>query len=467
MKHVLSALLGAATLLGSAPSIAQTTLTIATVNNGDMIRMQALTNEFTAKNPDITVKWVTLEENVLRQRVTTDIATKGGQFDVLTIGTYEVPIWAKKNWLIPLDNLGSDYDTADLLPKIRDAVSVSGKLYAAPFYGESSMVMYRTDLFQKAGLTMPEKPTWDFVIDAAKKLTDKSDGVYGICLRGKAGWGENMAFLTAMSNSFGARWFDEKWQPQFDKPEWKKTLSTYVDLMKAAGPPGASSNGFNENLALFNSGKCAMWIDATVAASFVTNPEGFRTLPTRSVSRLRRMRDLERTPTGCGHGILPIPAGSKKVAAAEKFIAWATSKDYTKLVASKEGWANVPPGTRISLYQNPEYLKVAPFAKLTLASIDAADPNKPTVQPVPYVGVQYAAIPEFQGIGTTVGQQFSAALSGSSTVDAALAAAQSATEREMKRAGYIKIAAILRRAANWLPSNPITAGRQPSSSFPR
>ena len=174
MKHVLSALLGAATLLGAAPSIAQTTLTIATVNNGDMIRMQGLTSEFTAKNPDITVKWVTLEENVLRQRVTTDIATKGGQFDVLTIGTYEVPIWAKKNWLVPLDNLGSDYDTADLLPKIRDAVSVSGKLYAAPFYGESSMVMYRTDLFQKAGLTMPEKPTWDFVIDAAKKLTDKS-----------------------------------------------------------------------------------------------------------------------------------------------------------------------------------------------------------------------------------------------------------------------------------------------------
>jgi sorbitol/mannitol transport system substrate-binding protein len=140
VKHVLSALLGAATLLGAAPSIAQTTLTIATVNNGDMIRMQALTNEFTAKNPDISVKWVTLEENVLRQRVTTDIATKGGQFDVLTIGTYEVPIWAKKNWLIPLDNLGSDYDTEDLLPKIRDAVSVSGKLYAAPFYGESSMV---------------------------------------------------------------------------------------------------------------------------------------------------------------------------------------------------------------------------------------------------------------------------------------------------------------------------------------
>ena len=308
---------------------------------------------------------------------------------------------------------------------------------AAPFYGESSMMMYRTDLFQKAGLTMPEQPTWDFVIDAAKKLTDKSTSVYGICLRGKAGWGENMALLTAMSNSYGARWFDEKWQPQFDKPEWKKTLTTYVDLMKAAGPPGASSNGFNENLALFNSGKCAMWVDATVAASFVTNPRDSQVADKVGFA-LAPNAGLGKNANWLWAWNLAIPAGSKKVAAAEKFIAWATSKDYTRLVASKEGWANVPPGTRTSLYQNAEYLKVAPFAKLTLASIDAADPNKPTVQPVPYVGVQYAAIPEFQGIGTTVGQQFSAALSGSSTVDAALAAAQSATEREMKRAGYIK-----------------------------
>ena len=232
MKNVLCAAAGAAALFVSAPSIAQTALTIATVNNGDMIRMQGLSNEFTKANPDISVKWVTLEENVLRQRVTTDIATKGGQFDVLTIGTYEVPIWAKKNWLVPLDKLGADYDTGDLLPKIKDAVSVDGKLYAAPFYGESSMVMYRTDLFEKAGLKMPESPTWDFVIDAAKKLTDKSAGVFGICLRGKAGWGENMAFLTATANSFGARWFDENWKPQFDQPEWKNTLDYYVDLMK-------------------------------------------------------------------------------------------------------------------------------------------------------------------------------------------------------------------------------------------
>jgi len=436
MRHIMSALLGAASLLVSGQTLAQT-LTIATVNNGDMIRMQGLTEEFTKNNPNITIKWVTLEENVLRQRVTTDIATKGGQFDILTIGTYEVPIWAKQGWLVPLNNLGPDYDSNDLLPPIRAALSVDNKLHAAPFYGESSMTMYRKDLFEKAGLTMPESPSWDFIIDAAKKITDKSNDVYGICLRGKAGWGENVAFLTAMSNSFGARWFDEKWQPQFNTPEWKETLTTYVNLMKEAGPPGASSNGFNENLALFNSGKCGIWIDATVAASFVTNPKESKVADQVGFA-LAPNKGLGKSANWLWAWSLAIPASSKKVDAAEKFIAWATSKDYLQLVASKEGWANVPPGTRTSLYNNPEYLQAAPFAKLTLESINSADPNNPTVKPVPYTGVQYVAIPEFQGIGTVVGQQFSAALSGASTVDAALQNAQTATEREMRRSGYLK-----------------------------
>jgi sorbitol/mannitol transport system substrate-binding protein len=416
--------------------MAQTKLTIATVNNGDMIRMQGLTSDFTAKNPGITLEWVTLEENVLRQRVTTDIATKGGQFDVLTIGTYEVPIWAKKGWLVSLDGLGAAYDVNDLLPAIRGGLSHEGKLYAAPFYGESSMVMYRKDLMDKAGLKMPDAPTWTFIADAARKMTDKAAGVFGVCLRGKAGWGENMAFLTATANSFGARWFDEKWAPQFNQPEWKSTLNFYVSLMKDAGPPGASSNGFNENLSLFNTGKCGMWIDATVAASFVTNPKdsqvhdkvGFALAPDNG---------LGKRGNWLWAWSLAVPAGSQKTEAAQKFISWATSKSYLELVASKEGWANVPPGTRTSLYANPEYAKV-PFAKMTLDSINSADPTKPTVKPVPYVGVQFVAIPEFQGLATTVGQEFSKALAGTITVDAALAAAQDVSVREMTKGGYIK-----------------------------
>jgi sorbitol/mannitol transport system substrate-binding protein len=430
------ALLGATALCALiSTASAETTITVATVNNGDMIRMQGLMDDFNAKHPDIKVEWVTLEENVLRQNVTTDIATKGGQYDVLTIGTYEVPIWGKQGWLVSLNDLPADYDIDDLLPAIRGGLTVDGNLYASPFYGESSMVMYRTDLMAAAGLTMPDAPTWADIEKAAAAMTDKSKEQYGICLRGKAGWGENMAFLTAMSNSFGARWFDENWVPQFDQPEWKATLDTYLNLMNNYGPPGASNNGFNENLTLFQQGKCGMWIDATVAASFVTGKDS--TVADKVGFALAPDNGLGKRGNWLWAWSLAIPAGSQKVEAAKTFINWATNKDYLALVASKEGWANVPPGTRTSLYANPEYAKI-PFAKYTIDSINAADPNNPTVKPVPYVGVQFVAIPEFQGLGTTVGQEFSAALAGQKSADEARAAAQEAVMAEMKNAGYIK-----------------------------
>jgi sorbitol/mannitol transport system substrate-binding protein len=436
MTTTFRALFGATALLGlTAGAQAETTITVATVNNGDMIRMQGLMDDFYAKHPDIKVEWVTLEENVLRQKVTTDIATKGGQFDVLTIGTYEVPIWGKQGWLVSLNDLPAEYDADDLLPAIRGGLTIDGNLYAAPFYGESSMVMYRTDLMEKAGLTMPEAPTWAFIKEAAAAMTDKSAEVYGICLRGKAGWGENMAFLTAMSNSFGAKWFDVDWKPQFDQQPWKDTLNFYLDLMNNYGPPGASNNGFNENLALFQQGKCGMWIDATVAASFVTGKDS--TVADKVGFALAPDNGLGKRGNWLWAWNLAIPAGSQKVDAAKAFIDWATNKDYLALVASKEGWANVPPGTRTSLYANPEYAKI-PFAKMTIDSINAADPNHPAVDEVPYVGVQFVAIPEFQGIGTMVGQIFSAALAGQTTADAALAQAQQVTTDEMTRAGYIK-----------------------------
>ncbi len=412
------------------------TLTIATVNNGDMIRMQKLSDEFTSQNPGIELKWVVLEENVLRQRVTTDIATRGGQYDVMTIGTYEVPIWAKQNWLVPLE-FDSSYDVDDLLPAIRSGLTVDGKLYAAPFYGESSMIMYRKDLFAKAGIEMPDAPSWDFVADAARKLTDRDNELFGVCLRGKAGWGENTAFITTLANSFGARWFDPDWQPQFDSKEWKQALTFYLDLLKEAGPPGSSSNGFNENLALFQSGKCGMWIDATVAASFVTNPKDSK-VHDKVGFALAPDAGLGKRANWLWAWSLAVPAGTKQADAAQKFIAWATSKDYLELVASKEGWANVPPGTRTSLYQNDKYQKAAPFAEMTLQSIKLADPQNPTVKPVPYVGVQFVAIPEFQGIGTAVGQQFAAALAGSLSAEQALQNAQALTLRTMKKARYIK-----------------------------
>jgi sorbitol/mannitol transport system substrate-binding protein len=418
------------------PSQAADTLTIATVNNSDMIRMQRLSKVFQAQHPDIQLNWVVLEENVLRQRLTTDIATQGGQFDVLTIGTYETPLWGAKQWLEPLTDLPADYDVEDIFPSVRQGLSVNGTLYALPFYGESTVTYYRTDLFKQAGLSMPAQPTWTQLGEFAAKLTVRDKDQYGLCLRGKAGWGENVALLSTMANAFGARWFDEQWQPELTSPEWTAAANFYVNSLKQYGPPGVSSNGFNETLALFNSGKCAIWVDASVAGSFTTDTGqskvadrvGFAAAPTEVT---------DKGSSWLYAWSLAIPATSKHKDAAKAFIRWATSKDYIQLVADQEGITNVPPGTRQSTYSEA-YLKAAPFAQVTLQMMKHADPAHPSAKPVPYVGIQYVTIPEFQAIGTSVGKLFSAALTGGMTVDQALQQAQTTTEREMKRAGYPK-----------------------------
>ena len=248
-----------------------TTVTIAVPNNNDLIEMKKLSPVFEKANPDIQLKWIVLEENVLRQRLTTDITTNGGQFDVSAIGTYEAPLWGKRGWLVPITGLPASYDLDDVLKSVRDGLSYNGTLYALPFNAESSMTFYRKDLFAAKGLTMPDHPTYSQISELADKLNDRANGVYGICLRGKAGWGENMAFVSTLVNTYGGRYFDEKWNAQVDSPEWKSAINFYVDLLKKDGPPGASSNGFNENLSLMTGGKCAIWVDATSAAGILYN----------------------------------------------------------------------------------------------------------------------------------------------------------------------------------------------------
>ncbi|MEY3446810.1 MAG: hypothetical protein RIR45_1565 [Pseudomonadota bacterium] len=423
-------------LLAGAAYAADTELVVATVNNGHMIEMQKHTKVFEAANPGIKLKWVTLEEGVLRQRVTTDIATKGGQFDVMTIGMYETPIWGKKGWLTELKT-NAAYDVDDLLPAMRNGLSVDGKLFAAPFYGESSMLMYRKDLADKAGIKVSDKPTWTEVKNLAAKIHDPKNGVYGICLRGKPGWGDNMAFLSTLVNTNGGQWFDMNWKPQLESKPWKDSITFYVDLLKNYGPPGSSANSFNEILALYNEGKCGMWIDATIAASFITDPKQSKVADKVAFAQA----PTAVTPKGANWlwaWALAIPAGSQKVDAATKFVTWATSKEYINLIGKEVGWGNIPTGTRKSTYTNAEFLKVAKFAAAEKAAIDSANPADSTLPKSPYVGVQFAAIPEFQAIGTTVGQQMSAALAGKSTIDAALKASQVAADREMKKAGYYK-----------------------------
>jgi sorbitol/mannitol transport system substrate-binding protein len=416
----------------------ETRLTIATVNNAEMIILKKLSGEFEAGNPGIKLDWVVLEENVLRERTTTDVAARGGQFDILTLGMYEAPIWGRRGWLARVDEgLPDDYDLNDVIRPVREGLSYRGTLFALPFVGESSFTYYRKDLFEEAGIEMPDRPRYGEIARFARILHDPGHGVFGITLRGKAGWGENMGYISTLVNTHGGRWFDPSWNPELDSPEWKEAITFYVDLLHSCGPPGSSSNGHNECRALFANGQAAMWIDTTSAAGYLSDPSQSQVAGKVAFAEA----PTARVPNGnkwLWAWALAIPSSSRHQPEARRFIAWATSKDYIRRVGEVYGWRLVPPGTRNSTYDQAEYREVAAFGPAVLQAILSVDTKHPTAKPVPYQGIQYVGIPEFPVIGTQVGQQMASAVAGSTSVEDALRSAQSAVRRTMRRAGYPK-----------------------------
>ncbi|HEY6577323.1 MAG TPA: sugar ABC transporter substrate-binding protein [Mycobacterium sp.] len=409
-------------------------VTIALVSNSQMTDAQKLSSEFEKANPGTKLKFISLSENQARAKITMSTAMGGSQFDVVMISNFETPQWARDGWLLNLSDYAKNtpgYDENDFIPSLRDSLSYEGNMYSVPFYGESSVLMYRKDMFEQAGINVnPDpsyQPTWQEVAGWADQL--KTDDRAGICLRGKPGWGEVLAPLDTVINTFGGRWFDDQWNAQLNSPEVKKAVNFYVDTIKKSGELGASSTGFQECANLFGQGQTAMWYDATSAVSVLEDPKTYPDL----VGKIGYLPApiAEKPNSGWLYTwALGIPKGAKNPDGAWKFISWMTSKDYMKLVGEKLGWARVPPGSRTSTYTDlPEYQAISKsYGPLTLESIKNASPNKPTVQPVPYTGVQFVGIPEFQDLGTRVSQQISAAIAGQKSVDAAMDQAQKYAE---------------------------------------
>lgn len=413
----------------------QAQLTIGTVNNSDMIVMQKLSKDFSRQYPKLTLDWRVLDENTLRLRLLSDLAIADGQFDVMTIGTYELPIWAKRGWLAPLQPLPDNYGVDDLLPTVRTHLSYQGQLYALPFYAESMMTYYRKDLFVKAGIAMPAQPSYQEISAFAAKIHDPAAGVYGICLRGKPGWGENMAFISSLLHAHGGRWFDPQWRPDLLSPVWSTTVSWYAGLLGKYGPPDADKNGFNENLALFSGGHCGIWIDATVAAGMLFDARR---------SKVSKQLGYAAAPSAATGSVwlwswaLAIPNSSRHQTEAKQFISWATSRGYLQSVATMQGWVAVPPGTRKSTYSNANYLKAAPFAGFVLKAIENIASVDAGALPKPYIGIQYVSIPEFQVIGDQVGLEIAKVLRAEQSVEKALKRSQNFATDQMKNAGYAR-----------------------------
>jgi len=401
---------------------------VETPNATDLARLSP--SLFTSKS-HIKVNYTILDEGTLRELITSDLTSREGQFDVVMIGPYEAPQYAQDGYIADLTSMASSdraYELGDVVPSIRTALSYRGRLYAAPFYGESSFLMYRRDVLRSAGITMPAHPTWAQVAVIARKI-DRPNRA-GICLRGKPGWGELGASFTTVLNTFGGTWWSAKPDGTLDKamvdqPAFRKALRFYVDLVRDAGERDAASSSFNECLEQYLNGKVAMWYDATVGAgqleasnSPVRGRNGYVAAP---VERTRASGWL-------WSWALAIPRTSDKSSLAWRYIAWATGPHYIEEAATRiaGGWAAIPPGTRRSTYEIPEYRTAArAFAGPTLDAIESAPIDHPGTSKRPgYPGVQYVGVPQFQDVGNQCTEQFAAVIRGRSTIDAALANCQ-------------------------------------------
>ena len=406
-------------------------INVAIVGNPQMEDIASLTPELFTSETGIDVNYTILEEQTLREIVTRDVGAGGEQFDVVMIGMFEAPQFGANGWLNDLNTFAADtpeWNGDDIIPAVRGGLSFEGSLYAAPFYAESSFVMYREDLLAEAGQTMPDAPTWDEVAAIARAVD--SDDVAGICLRGKPGWGDLGAAFTTVLNTFGGTWWEANddgsiGEAQVDQPEFREALEFYVGLVNDAGEDDAANASFNECLALYQEGKVAMWYDATVAAGIleaddspVKGQNGYALAPTNVTDASGWLWSWA----------LAIPNNAPDADTAWEYVSWATSEDYINAAgeALPGGWAAVPPGTRQSTYENADYLAAADaFAEKTLDAMLAAPIENPGTTPRPGLpGVQYVGVPEFQDTGTRCTEQFSAAIAGSVSIDDALSACQ-------------------------------------------
>jgi sorbitol/mannitol transport system substrate-binding protein len=405
------------------------------VGNSQMKDIEQLTADNFTKDTGIKVNFTVLDENSLRAKVQDDVANKTGAFDVVTIGAYEVPIWSKNGWLHEVSSLSdadSGFDKADILkPMLTGSSGSDGKLYGVPFYGESSMLMYRKDLLAAKGITMPEHPTWQQVADAAAKLADKSKGLAGICLRGLKGWGEVFAPLTTVVNTFGGTWFESDWTAKVNAPEFTQAVQFYTDLVRKYGEPDPQAAGFVECQNAIGQGKAAMWYDATSGAgkledktqSTVAGKLGYAFAPVVKTKYSGWLWSWD----------WAMPSTTKKSDAAWKFISWASSKKYENLVGTKLGWSRVPDGKRSSTYEIPQYQQAtAGYYKLVKEAIENADPANPGVQPRPAIGVQFVDVPEFADMATKVSSYVDDVLTGASSVQSALDKGQKDAEAVTK-----------------------------------
>ena len=387
--------------------------------------LQQLLPWFEAKS-GVKVNLVIMPFSGMREKQLIELTSGNSTYDVIGLDYRDVAAYGEAGWMVDLykfiNSKDADpaLDMADFLPTAVEGLKWKGKLNGFPFYVESTMLMYRKDLYAKLGLKVPE--TWDELYQNALKLNHETNGTrdfYGVTIRGRRAVGYNDYIWNGLLKSYGGSYFDKNWKPIFNSDAGVTALEMYVKLLEDAGPLDAATQGYEEVMQTMMQGKTAQVIDATMLGAWLEDPKqskvvglnGWAMVPKGTV---RRGNSFFLQGVG-------VPKFSKNQLAAYKFIEWATSKDLQKVQIDKGAYL-----TRSSIVNSEEFRNAWPFADIMLKSLADSDLNYTPI------------LPEWSQVADQVSIAVSSALIGEKTPKQALDEAQAAVDQIMIKAGYYK-----------------------------
>ncbi len=297
----------------------------------------------------IKVNFNILPEDQILDRIQVDLASNTTEVDLVMYDFILTTQFAKAGWVLPLDELATKYDTNmdDFMAGFVDALSYDGTVYGLPVFGESTMLMWNKELFEKAGLSAA--PTTKAEFDAACEALDAA-GIPAIAMRGNRNPGGNIFIWTGFMLANGGQWFDEAGNITLNSPETAEATQYYSDLLNNYGIEGGANLTWDQVQLAFQQGKVAMAIDATNFVARLENPElsdvvgkvGYEMLPA----------DLCTNAIGCWG--MAIPANSPNAEAAYQFMNWALSSEQQLKNAMEAMRADV---TRNSVLEDASYIE--------------------------------------------------------------------------------------------------------------
>jgi len=303
-------------------------------------------------------------------KVTIDLsAGDSSTYDVFMTGAYMIWQYAPAGWMEPLEPYINDptktnpeYDFEDIFADLRNSEMWNlvpgrdnlgqGSQYAIPWGFETNALMYRKDLLEAAGLSVPK--SLDELVVAAKTLKDANPDMAGVVVRGSLNWATIHPGFMTMYASYGCEDYDAEMRPQMNSACAVEVTDKWAQMVRESGPEAWTTYTWYQAGSDFGAGKAAMLFDADILGYFQnqpgTAPEGVLGNIAWAPGPLGPDGTLK---TNIWIWSLAMNAGSKNKDAAWYFLQWATGKDFLTTAAVDYTFVNP---VRQSIWENPDFL---------------------------------------------------------------------------------------------------------------